>query len=113
MRFGRVSGAVAITFLVSVVCLLPPGIHFVTGPLGPVIGGYVAGNRLRLTASESATTGLLIMIAVAALLIVSFEYLDIMPNLALQASIPLSTVGALYVGVLGGLGCWFASRATN
>lgn len=57
--------------------------------------------------------GLVIMVAVAVTLIVSFEYLDFMPELALQASIPLSTIGALYVGVLGGLGCWFSSRTTD
>ena len=26
---------------IAVLCLLPPGIHFVTGPLGPAIGGFL------------------------------------------------------------------------
>jgi hypothetical protein len=101
-----------IAFLVSVACLLPPGIHFVTGPIGPAIGGYVAGSRLKLNGAESAVVGLAMGIAIAATLIVSFEYLSFMPDLSPQASIPLSIVSALYIGLLGGVGCWFASRGS-
>ena len=32
---------------VSVACILPPILHLVTGPLGPMIGGFVAANRVR------------------------------------------------------------------
>ena len=31
---------------VSVACILPPILHLVTGPLGPLIGGFVAANRV-------------------------------------------------------------------
>lgn len=33
---------------VSLACILPPLLHLVTGPLGPLIGGFVAANRVRL-----------------------------------------------------------------
>lgn len=32
---------------VSLGCLLPPILHLVTGPLGPLIGGFVAANKVR------------------------------------------------------------------
>lgn len=31
---------------VTLVCFLPPILHFVTGPLGPLIGGFVAAKQL-------------------------------------------------------------------
>jgi hypothetical protein len=34
---------------VSMVCILPPILHLVTGPLGPFIGGFVAANRVSRT----------------------------------------------------------------
>jgi hypothetical protein len=111
MRTGRVALGAFIAFAVSVICFLPPGIHFVSGPLGPLIGGYVAGNRLRLTTPEAAIVGVSMGIAIGATMIVAFEYLAFMPDLALQASIPLSFVGSIYVGVLGTLGTWLASRS--
>lgn len=31
---------------VTLVCFLPPILHFVTGPLGPLIGGFVAAKQV-------------------------------------------------------------------
>ena len=31
---------------VALLCLLPPIIHFITGPLSPAIGGFVGGMQL-------------------------------------------------------------------
>jgi hypothetical protein len=33
--------------IVAVFCLLIPGLHFILGPLGPLIGGMVAANQCR------------------------------------------------------------------
>ncbi len=110
MRSGRVVAGTLIAFAVSVICLLPPGIHFVTGPIGPAIGGYVAGSRLQLSGAESAVVGASMAIALAVSAIAAIELFSFMPDLALQTSIPLSIIGAIYVGVLGTGGCWLASR---
>lgn len=99
-----------IAFAVSVVCLIPPGIHFVSGPIGPLIGGYVAGNRLRLGEDESMVVGLAMGVALGGTIFAVLQFLSIGPDLAWQASLPLSVVAALYVGVLGGLGAWFAGK---
>jgi hypothetical protein len=32
---------------IAVGCVLPPLLHLVTGPLGPLIGGFVAANRVQ------------------------------------------------------------------
>lgn len=112
MRTGQIVIGTLIAFAVSVVCLLPPGIHFVSGPLGPLIGGYVAGNRLKLSGAEAAIVGVAMGLAIGVTLIISFEYLSFLPDLALQASIPLSFVAAIYMGLLGAVGSWFASRGS-
>ena len=45
-RLGVFAGPLAglVGFLVSVACVAVPLLHFVTGPLGPIIGGFVAGR---------------------------------------------------------------------
>lgn len=39
--FGIVGGVVAVA------CFLPPLLHFVTGPLGPLIGGFLAAQQVK------------------------------------------------------------------
>lgn len=41
LLFGLAGGGIAVG------CLLPPLLHFVTGPLGPFIGGLIAANLAR------------------------------------------------------------------
>ena len=108
MRALHVALGAAIAFGVSLVCFLPPGVHFVSGPIGPLIGGYVAGSRLRLSGSEAAAVGALMAIGFGATAALAFSYLDLMPNLAWQASIPLSLIGGIYVGTLGAVGVWLS-----
>ena len=45
--------------VISLACLLPPLIHFVSGPLGPLIGGWFAGSRTQASQSQSVILGLL------------------------------------------------------
>ncbi len=48
---GLVGGGVAL------LCLLPPGLHNITGPLGPLIGGFVAGGRARADSQAALIIG--------------------------------------------------------
>src|SRR5207244_4001771 len=50
---------------IAVLCLLPPGIHFVTGPLGPAIGGFFASARIRARGRHVLFIGLSIGVGVA------------------------------------------------
>ncbi len=45
---------------ISVGCLLPPILHFITGPLGPLIGGFFAGLRARAKWKGAVIIGLTI-----------------------------------------------------
>ena len=52
---------------VALLCLVPPLLHFLTGPLGPFIGGAVAGANLR--ARTDATYALIMMSALMAVML--------------------------------------------
>lgn len=55
-------------FAVSLVCLIIPGLHFVTGPLGPFFGGLIGGSQAEADLSRAlgigAVMGLLVAIPV-------------------------------------------------
>src|SRR4051794_32418849 len=50
---------------IAVLCLLPPGIHFISGPLGPAIGGFFASARIRARGRHVLFIGLSIGVGVA------------------------------------------------
>lgn len=39
---GLIAGFIGL--LVSIVCVMIPGLHFILGPFGPLVGGLVVGN---------------------------------------------------------------------
>ena len=41
----------------SLLCIAPPVVHFVTGPLGPFIGGWIAGSRTKSSLEQSMVIG--------------------------------------------------------
>jgi len=53
---------------IALVCLLPPLLHLVTGPLGPVIGGAVAGYHLRPAARGRIVVAVTLGLSLAALI---------------------------------------------
>jgi hypothetical protein len=78
---------------VAMACILPPLLHLVTGPLGPLIGGFVAANRGKPGPRGRAIIALTIGTAVTAL---------------------IGTLAALLVGFAGRsqLPSWFPSSGT-
>ena len=52
-------------FGVSVLCLLIPLVHFVSGPLAPLIGGWFAGNSAKAEPGQAAGIGLLMGVLMA------------------------------------------------
>lgn len=107
-----VKGAIT-TVVVAVVCFLPPGIHFVTGPLSPLIGGYAAGSRFHLNGGEAALVGLTLALAVGVPAPWVLADLDIIPHLATAALTFFSVVGALWFGVLGGAAAAFGGHSRS
>ena len=59
---------------IGLACLLPPIIHFITGPLGPLIGGFVAGTKTRATAPQALGTGLSMGLVIAGLATVALSF---------------------------------------
>lgn len=48
-----------IGFAVTLGMLMPPILHWVTGPLGPLVGGFFGGSRVRLRPAHAPIMGLL------------------------------------------------------
>ena len=52
---------------VALGCLLPPLVHLVSGPLGPLIGGFVAGQWLKPTVRGRAVIAVTIGLGLASI----------------------------------------------
>ncbi|MBI4497942.1 MAG: hypothetical protein HY689_08605 [Chloroflexi bacterium] len=94
-------------FGICVVCLLPPLIHFITGPLGPFLGGLIGGSRVRARGRDALVIGLTIGSTLA--VVVGGAAGVVLALLPLKGS-PLGNVEAIAAGALvygsalGGLG---------
>lgn len=110
MSFGRLLKAGAITLAVSIACLLPPIVHFVTGPLGPAIGGYFGGSKARLLPGEAALLGLLLaVLGGVPILIGVYAFTSLNSVAAIFAAI----FAAFYLGGLSGLAAWFGGSSSR
>ena len=84
--------------VISLACLLPPLIHFVTGPLGPLIGGWFAGSKIEASKSQSVILGLLMG------LIVTFIFvLLVLVAMMIPALTPEIEVGMIAIVILGAI----------
>ena len=89
---------------IALACLLPPIIHFCSGPLGPAIGGYFSGSRFQVRPREGLLVGLgmalLAIIPMSLGLATAVEYFGVPPRS--QAS--LEIMGFLLLFYIAGLG---------
>jgi hypothetical protein len=101
---------------IAIACLIPPIVHFISGPLGPLIGGAFAGVRIRSGGIASVMAGLTIGVALGlvvpvfgallqAILPVSFpsEMLYVVGVVSFFYSTALGTAGAY-------IGAWLSNR---
>ena len=65
-----------IGFGICICCLLPPILHFITGPLGPLIGGFVAGTRTHADKKGAIVIGLIIGLNLTLLFILIFNIIS-------------------------------------
>ena len=84
--------------VISLACLLPPLIHFVTGPLGPLIGGWFAGSKTQASQSQAVILGLLMGLIVAFILALLLVVSMMIP--ALMPKIELAMIGIVILGVI-------------
>jgi hypothetical protein len=90
-----------------VVAVLPPILHFLTGPVGPGIGGFIAGRALRLSDREAGIMG--VLVAFAAGLPAYFFLGGLVDNRTFD--IGVAVVAALWSGGLAMVAAWFAGGA--
>jgi hypothetical protein len=98
-----------IGFAVSVVCLLIPVLHFVLGPLGPIIGGYFGGTATKAGAGTALGIGFVMgLFLVPPLIIVAVlrnQIADAMPGpispLILVVVAAVFPIYAMSMGTLG------------
>jgi hypothetical protein len=93
-----------LTLVVMVLALLPPILHFLTGPVGPGIGGFIAGRAFRLSDREAAVMGALLALATGlpAYLLLG----GIVDNTGFD--IVVAVVAAAWSGGIATVAAWFA-----
>ncbi|MBX6752750.1 MAG: hypothetical protein IRY86_00820 [Thermorudis peleae] len=109
----HIIAAIVIGAAVSLLALLPPGIHFVTGIFGPIIGGFVAGAVLRLRTSEAVILGIVLALGIGLPAPFLLRMLHILPRLETAAFIFFGIFGALYIGVFSMTGAYLGALASQ
>lgn len=109
-----VKGAL-IGFGFSILLLMIPIVHFITGPLGPLIGGYVGGGVVRATPSQAIGIGVLMAFFMAApvlLIAIALQALAIWES---GQGILNAVAGilAIWAGLLGTVGAYFGGRSSG
>ena len=98
---------------ISVACLLPPIVHFITGPLGPFIGGYFAGSRIQAdpvkALSIGAMMGILSVLPILGLVTLLKRWIEIEVGLVYPISFGMS----FYITLLGGGGAMLGGAIAN
>jgi hypothetical protein len=108
---GIVAGLIGLG--VCVLCLLPPIFHFVTGPLGPLIGGFTAGARMKAKGWEARIIGVTMgagIALVASIVVFVAGSMGSVTRVPPAAIVAVGGVAFLYASALGWFGAWFAGR---
>lgn len=101
---ARIVLGAAIACIVTLVAWLPPILHFFTGPVGPAIGGFIAGKQLKLSDREAAIMG--VLVAVAAGVPIYLLMNDLISNSTF--AVIAAVVASLWSGGLSTVAAWFA-----
>lgn len=112
ISLGRATKAAFIGVGISLALLVPPVIHFLTGPLSTIIGGYVAGSRERVDPPGGlligAMMGVIIACIVAGILLIILAASASVPNVAVQISAdkvaPIALAAIFFAVVTSSLG---------
>lgn len=111
---GRLVRASALGLGLALLRILPPIVHFCTGPLGPLIGGFLSGSRYRLSATEGLLVGLgmgigLALLGGACLLAGGTRLLPLPADRRSIIALGVAFLSAYYA-LLGGLGAVIGGR---
>ncbi|MEZ4523535.1 MAG: hypothetical protein R3A46_18105 [Thermomicrobiales bacterium] len=100
----RIVLGAALTLVVMVLSVLPPILHFLTGPVGPGIGGFIAGRQFHLSDREAAIMGVILALAAGIPAFILMDRLISNEPFAITAAI----VASLWSGGLATVAAWFA-----
>lgn len=93
---------------VAIACLIPPIVHFISGPLGPLIGGAFAGVRLKTAGVHAVVAGLTIGVALGLVVPVLGALLQaVLPvRFPSEMLLVVGIISFLYSTALGTAGAW-------
>jgi hypothetical protein len=112
LAFPQLAASSAVAAGIAVLCILPPVLHFISGPLGPLIGGAIVGTRRRLLALEGVLVGIGMGAIFGAIAILGVGVASQWSPGLLSSGLPLGLSAAwlipilvwAYVSLLGGSG---------
>jgi len=109
-----VKGAL-IGFGFSILLLMIPIVHFITGPLGPLIGGYVGGGVVRATPSQAVGIGVLMAFFMAVPVLLAAIALQALAIWESGQGLLNAAAGilAIWAGLLGTVGAYFGGRSSG
>ena len=88
--------------------LLPPILHFLTGPLGPLVGGFFGGSRAAASLRQAAGIGILMALFMAAPIagLVAFGTVvtSFIPQAVGDALVLVGVIIVVYTGAMGTIG---------
>ena len=97
-----------IGFAIALAMLLPPIIHFISGPLGPLVGGFFGGSKAQVRGGQALIMGLLMglfmVFPLAVLLVVGSVAEALLPNGVGSVLAVVAVVIVVYTGLMGSLG---------
>ena len=93
---------------IAALSALPPMIHFVTGPVGPLIGGFVAGSKMMATPRKAVGIGVLMgCFAVApitvGIIVLKFLF-EVFSDSGVGTVLFVAVVVVIWMGILGTCG---------
>jgi len=95
-------------FGIALLCLIPPLIHFVTGPIGPLLGGFICGARAKTRPGQACGLGMLMGLFMAgpavALVVVAQIAPSLIPEAARNTIFIVAAVVVAYTTILGTAG---------
>jgi hypothetical protein len=96
---------------IAVACLIPPIVHFISGPLGPLIGGAFAGARTKTAGMHAVVAGLTIGVLLGLVVPVLGVLLEaILPvRFPSEALVIVGIVAFFYSTALGTAGAWIGA----
>ena len=103
-----VKGAL-IGFAIALAMLLPPVLHWITFPLGPLIGGFFGGSKARIHPTRAPIMGLLMGLFMVLPVVVILLVLSTVAEAAIPRGLRsilevVALVVVLYTGVMGSIG---------